>query len=152
MEHPTKNGHLSKANLQPPPATTTMAEEAIDMADEAIEVIDVVDLTHSESDPPTPPTTFKMWLDICPMAKPSVRYGPGRGGHFRVFYDMGVTQAMADLRNTVQDEMTRVGMAEFPRYQPLCLKIWFFMKRPKSDFINRQRVAGRLKPSALADA
>ncbi len=26
------------------------------------------------------------------------------------------------------------------------------MKRPKSDFINRQRVAGRLKPSALADA
>ncbi len=81
-----------------------MAEEAIDMADEAIEVIDVVDLTHSESDPPTPPTTFKMWLDICPMAKPSVRYGPGRGGHFRVFYDMGVTQAMADLRNTVQDE------------------------------------------------
>ena len=110
---------------------------------------EVIDLTHGE---PDPPTTLKMWLDVCPMAKPSVRYGPGRGGAFRFYYNHRVQAAMQDLRNAVMDEMTRLGMDEYPRNQPLSLKVWFFLKRPKSDFINRQRVAGRLKPSALAEA
>ena len=86
------------------------------------------------------------------MAKPSVRYGPGRGGAFRFYYNHRVQAAMQDLRNAVMDEMTRLGMHQFPRSQPLSLKVWFFLKRPKEEFINRQRVAGRLKPSALAEA
>ena len=71
---------------------------------------------------------------------------------FRPFYNHRVQEGMQDLRNAVQDEMTRLHLNPYPRHQPLCLKVWFFMKRPKDDFINRERAVGRLKPRALAEA
>ena len=71
---------------------------------------------------------------------------------FRPFYNHKVQQEMQDMRNAVQDEMIRLGNEPFPRNQPLCLHVWFFLKRPKNDFIDRERAVGRLKPRALAEA
>ena len=71
---------------------------------------------------------------------------------FCPFYNHKVQQGMQDIRNAVQDEMIRLGNEPFPRNQPLCLPVWFFLKRPKNDFINRERVVGRLNLRALAEA
>ena len=43
--------------------------------------------------------------------------------------------------------VTRAG-PHFPEGTPVSLQIWFFLRRPDSDFVGRKRAPGNLKPSA----
>ena len=93
-------------------------------------------------------------LPYTPMAKPSVSYGPGRGGMkgwFRAYVNNEVKRKMNDWREYVRNDMTMKGVSKIPRHLPVVLKAWFFLKRPASDFVNRTRGYDRLKQSAKRD-
>ena len=42
------------------------------------------------------------------------------------------------------------GFVKIPRNMPVGMKIWFFLKRPASDFVSRRRGENRLRPEALS--
>ena len=93
---------------------------------------------------------------MAPEAKPSIRCGAGRGKGgkkhwFRPHFDNAATQKRALLHRIVTDAMRNHGCQKIPAGVPVAMKVWFFLRRPDSDFISRRRVAGRLKPSALTD-
>ena len=100
----------------------------------------------------------RLRVDMCPVAKPSVRFGPGRGGggrvngYYRMYKDNEVTRKMDELREMCKVAATAQGVSIIPRNQPVMIKAWFFLKRPEEDFISRRRVAGRLREEALLDA
>ena len=127
---------------------------------------EVVDLTETDDEKPStrnasPGNTLsndrlRMWIAMAPEAKPSIRYGPGRGKGgkkhwFRPYFDNAATQKRALLHRIVTDAMRNHGCQKTPAGVPVAMKVWFFLRRPDSDFISRRRVAGRLKPSALTD-
>ena len=107
---------------------------------------EVVDLTEVQDDPPV----IQLWVDMCPVAKPSVSFGPGRGtsGLWRRYIDTGVKNKMNQLKQITKTTMARMGMQKFPRRTPVVLKAWFFLRRPEDDFVGRRRGIGRLKESA----
>ena len=42
------------------------------------------------------------------------------------------------------------GFVKIRRRMPVEMKVWFYLKRPESDFVGRHRGEGRLKPEALS--
>jgi Endodeoxyribonuclease RusA len=124
----------------------------------------VVDLTHENDDngdvPPYPVPEIlrhqiqqhhvRIRVDMCPVSKPSVRFGPGRGTRgpgmlFRRYFDTDVSQKIEQLRNACIASREVQGIAIIPRQQCCIVKAWFFMKRPNDDFRGRVRGPGRLK-------
>ena len=107
---------------------------------------EAVDLTQSEDD-----LAMEVWVDICPVAKPSVRFGPGRGGgkgFWRRCIDTGVRNKMNLVKQRCKNYLAAQGLSLLPRRVPVIVEAWFFLKRPDSDFVNNQRGLGRLKESA----
>ena len=39
---------------------------------------------------------------------------------------------------------------KIPRRMPVEMKVWFYLKKPESDFVGRRRGEGRLRPKALS--
>ena len=143
---------------------------------------EVVDLTHDEEEgnghhgpfagvnltallldhvqPPQQPNVgppnyhYQGVIPFAPVAKPSISYGPGRGGMkgwFRAYVDNDVKRKMNETKQYVKNDMAMKGVTQIPRNLPVTLKAWFFLKRPASDFVDRQRGFGRLKQSAISD-
>ena len=123
----------------------------------------VVDLT--EDDDANPPKNqrdllsqdmLRMRIAMAPEAKPSVRYGPGRGrgvkkNWFRPHFDNAVTQKRNHLNGIVLEAMKNHGCKKIPAGVPVAMRVWFFLRRPDSDFISRRREIGRLKQLVLTD-
>lgn len=104
---------------------------------------------------PAPGWTYKMWISTCPVAKPSVSFGPGRGGPsglWRRYLHTDVTAKMNELKQQCSEAMRSHGFVIVPREVPVKVKAWFFTRRPNEDFISRVRAEGRLKPSAKEDS
>lgn len=113
---------------------------------------EVVDLTDSLQDDSTS-TELKLWIPMCPLAKPSVSCGPGRGGPkgwFRACIDNGVKKRMAEFKAFVSAAAAARGFQLFPRNQPVQMIVWFFLRRPTGEFVSRTRGPHRLKESAAA--
>ncbi len=91
-------------------------------------------------------------VDMPPVAKPSVKHGPGRGGGLRTYQDNEVVAKMDQLRQLCNAARTEQGIDVVPIGTPVMVSAWFFMKRPNEDFIARKRVAGKLKPEAETPA
>ena len=104
--------------------------------------------------PQQPNYHYQGLLPFTPLAKPSVSYGPGRGGMkgwFRACVNNEVKRKMNETKQCVKNDMAMKGVSQIPRNTPVVLKAWFFLKRPASDFVNRTRGFGRLKQSAMSD-
>ena len=115
-----------------------------------------MDLTQEEVDDgvedPDEMYHLKMWIDEKPLAKPSIRYGPGRGGPkgwFRAYTDNKARAQSQKIKTLISNACQHHGYQPIPRNRPVQMKVWFFLRRPDSDFISKQRGTGRLKPSAL---
>lgn len=135
---------------------------------------EVVDLTEESNDdfdhgqetdpgPPAPPInppipTLRIHVDMCPISKPSIRFGPGRGGggragnFYRRYVENDVVAKMGLLREICRSAASAHGMPIIPRNQPVSIKAWFFLKRPAEDFTSRRRAVGRLREEALSVA
>ena len=112
----------------------------------------VVDLTQEEEEPEGK-HHLRMWIPMPPIAKPSVSYGPGRGGPkgwFRMYINSGVKKKMAEFRLLVKEAAARERFHLIPRNKPVQMTVWFFLRRPDDDFTSRHRGKGRLKESAKA--
>ncbi len=107
----------------------------------------VVDLTQSDEDEQA--DELKMVVPMCPMAKASVSYGPGRGGGLRAYFNNDVTRAKKQFADHVRAAASAQGFQMIERSQPVTIKVWCFLKRPKDDFVSKRREAGNLRPSAL---
>lgn len=128
------------------------------------ETDDEIDADHGQPAVPVPNnagnqqiqlSVVRLKVDMCPIAKPSVRFGPGRGGPngmYRRYIDTAVTNKMAELRSYCVLARDAQGVQIIPRNVPVVVKAWFFLKRPTEDFISRRRVAGRLREEALQEA
>lgn len=105
------------------------------------EIVDLTDVEHE----------LKVWINRKPLSKPSVRMGPGRGGKgvFRMFTDGQARREMNEVKELVRAAAASHGHTPIPRDKPVKLTIWCFLKRPTTDFVGKQRLAGRLKASAL---
>ena len=114
----------------------------------------VVDLTHDE-DGNSNNHHMRLWIPMCPIAKPSVSYGPGRGGPkgwFRMYINTGVKKKMGEFKAFVGKAASRQGFQRIPRNRPVQMTVWFFLRRPDDDFTSRTRGIGRLKELAMADS
>ena len=69
-----------------------------------------------------------------------------------MYIDTSVKKKMAEFKAFVVEAATRQGFHLIPRNQPVQMKVWFFLKRPASDFTSRRRGMERLKESAMADS
>jgi Holliday junction resolvase RusA-like endonuclease len=115
--------------------------------------VEVVDLTQEANQ------ELRMYIPICPVAKPSVSYGPGRGrgrgsqGWFRAYINNDVRNKMNQFKSIVQEFATASGFSIIPRHIPVQLKVWFFLRRPDTDFVGRNRSRGHtvLQEEARAD-
>ena len=114
----------------------------------------VVDLTQEEEEEEVN-HHLRMWIPMPPIAKPSVSYGPGRGGPkgwFRMCINSGVKKKMAEFKSLVKEAAAREGFQQIPRNKPVQMTVWFFLRRPDDDFTSRRRGMGRLKESAMASS
>ena len=96
---------------------------------------------------------LQLHIPMCPISKPSVSYGPGRGGPrgwFRCYVDTSVRKKMQEFHAHVLAASNSQGFVKIPRNMPVGMKIWFFLKRPASDFVSRRRGENRLRPEALS--
>ena len=91
---------------------------------------------------------LRMWIHEPPLAKPSVRHGPGRGGLWRVYTDRKAKAKSDRLRGMISRAMTEHGYQTIPRDRPVKLTMWAFLRRPNDDFVSKVRGPGRLKESA----
>ena len=85
---------------------------------------------------------LQLHIPMCPISKPSVSYGPGRGGPrgwFRCYVDTSVRKKMQEFHAHVMAASNSQGFVTIPRNMPVGMKIWFFLKRPASDFVSRRR-------------
>lgn len=104
---------------------------------------------------------IRIKVDMCPVSKPSIRFGPGRGRGggggrggatiYRRYVDTAVTCQMKKLRDICHTALNGEGLTILPRQQPCILKAWFFMRRPEEDFVCRRRGPGRLREEASSD-
>lgn len=94
---------------------------------------------------------LRLNVDMPPVAKPSVRFGRGRGtgNLYRMYFDNDVVTKREQFRTICRIAAEEQGILPIPREQPVSIRAWFFLKRPAQDFISRRRVAGRLKPDVL---
>ena len=69
-----------------------------------------------------------------------------------MYIDTSVKKKMAEFKAFVVEAAMRQGFQLIPRNQPVQMKVWFFLKRPASDFTNRRRGMERLKESAMTDS
>ena len=106
----------------------------------------VVDLT--EDDDANPPQNqrdllsqdmLRMRIAMAPEAKPSVRYGPGRGrgvkkNWFRPYFDNAVTQKRNHLNGIVLEAMKNHGCKKIPAGVPVAMRVWFFPSTPRQRF------------------
>jgi len=116
-----------------------------------MEGTNVVDLTQDDDDNAN--AKLQVWIPMPPCAKPSVRFGPGRGnrfkGWFRAYVDNDVKRDMQQFGSLVQQAATAAGFTMFPRTVPVVIKVWCFLCRPQEDFIGRRREMGNLRVSAI---
>lgn len=91
-------------------------------------------------------------IDMAPVAKPSIRHGPGRGGAIRTYQDNEVVAQMNQVRQLCTAARIEQGVPIIPSGIPVTLTAWMYMRRPNEDFISRRRVEGRLKPEAMTPA
>ena len=121
------------------------------------------DLTNSSGEEEEELSTLQMVLNFPPESKPSVGFGPanprgsgfrgrGRGfGRLQLFRccpDNNVKAKKQQFAALVGQEIQRVGFKRMPRSVPVKLEAWFFLQRPKSDFVGKDRSRG-LKEQAL---
>jgi len=99
---------------------------------------EVVDLTETDDErtstrntPPFWNDRLRMWIAMAPEAKPSIRYGPGRGRggkkNWRPHFDNAVTQKRNTLHGIVVDAMRNHGRQKTPAGVPVAMKVWFFL-------------------------
>ena len=96
---------------------------------------------------------LQLHIPMCPISKPSVSYGPGRGGPrgwFRCYVNTSVKKKMQQFHTHVLAEGNARGFVKIPRRMPVEMRVWFYLKRPESDFVGRRRGEGRLRPEALS--
>ena len=128
-----------------------------------------LDLTASsgeeEETPPEAPE-LRMVVHMAPESKPSVRFGPAnpRGGGgcegrgrgfgrlklFRCCTDTDRKRKKEHFASQVSQHAHRQGFQQLPRSVPVKVEAWFFLRRPESDFVNRDRARG-LKDTALTE-
>lgn len=84
-------------------------------------------------------------IDMCPFPKPSVRWGSGRGGPVRRYFDASTTQKLNQLRQAAAAAANNQNVTMISRNQPVRIKAWFFLKRPAEDFVSRIRDASRIR-------
>lgn len=95
---------------------------------------------------------LQLHLNVKPVAKPSLKYGGGRGRFFmRRYLDSSVAKKMKEVTKLCADAMTANGLVIVPRTTPVKVKAWMFLRRPDSDFLSKVRGVGRIKPSALLE-
>jgi Holliday junction resolvase RusA-like endonuclease len=95
---------------------------------------------------------LRMWIPMPPCAKPSVSYGPGRGGpkgFFRCFIHTDVKKKMKQFGSIVAAEAKRTGYRTIQRHKPVVLKVWCLLRRPETDFVGRRREANNLRLDRL---
>ena len=103
---------------------------------------------------------IRIRIDMCPVAKPSIRFGPGRQARgrgqrshpilYRRYVETDVMQQMEQLRNACITAAQTQGITIIPRDQPCIVKAWFFTKRPKDEFVSKRRDNG-LREDAKTD-
>ena len=99
-----------------------------------------------------PPRRIKFWIDKPPLSKPSVSWGPGRGGPIRTYTQPKAKKAMDDVHREAQRQKEAHGFSTIERTTPVSMTVWFFNPRAKEDFVSRRPGYGRLKPTSLSDA
>ena len=112
---------------------------------------EVVDLTQDDNGD----QELQFWIPMCPIAKPSVSYGPGRGGPkgwFRMHINNDVRKKMNELKQIARIEARKAGFQLLKRTQPVSVTAWFFLKRPDSDFISRIRSRGLTEKAKKEEA
>jgi Holliday junction resolvase RusA-like endonuclease len=98
------------------------------------------------------PLNLNVWIPMEPCAKPSVRFGRGRGGFKswqRCYKDNDVALKMNLFGDHIKTAMALIGFTLRPRNEPLAVVIWCFLRRPNHHFVNNDRVAGRLKDAMV---
>ena len=143
-----------------------MAEEVVDLTTDddhgghqpAMEQQQQQQQQQQQRQPNVPPAAigvanrvFNCWIPMCPVAKPSIEFGRGRGGQCRMFINNDVKRKMNQVKDSVKMAALNCGFQIIPRHLPVQLTVWFFLKRPDSDFTSRMRGKNRLKESSLAD-
>jgi Holliday junction resolvase RusA-like endonuclease len=117
--------------------------------------VDLVHSSDSDDDDDEYDTSFQvlnMWIPLPPCAKPSVSYGPGRGGRkgiFRCFIHNDVKKKMKQFGSIVAAEARVNGFREIQRNKPVVLNIWCLLRRPDEDFVGRRRVANNVRADRL---
>jgi Holliday junction resolvase RusA-like endonuclease len=110
----------------------------------------VLDLTQSsEDEEPSGNHVLNVWVPQCPCPKPTVSYGPGRGGHHRHYMATGVKKKMKEFGDIVKASFQSTGFTMIPKDRPVVVKVWCFLSRPDGDFVGRRRQVGNLRPAAL---
>ncbi len=111
----------------------------------------VLDLTQSsEDEEPFANHVLNVWVPQCPCPKPTVSYGPGRGGHQRHYTVTGVKKKMKEFGDIVKASFQSTGFTMIPKDRPVVIKVWCFLSRPSGDFVGRRRQEGNLQPTALS--
>lgn len=91
-------------------------------------------------------------IALPPCSKPSVCYGPGRGGSrglYRCYIDNDAKNKMLEFGRVVGVEASRAGFRLIQRTKPVVVHIWAFLARPMSDFTSRRRAANNLTDAAV---
>ena len=75
-----------------------------------------------------------------------------KAGFVHTHIDSGVRKRMAEFKAFVSAAASTSGFQLLSRDQPVQIIVWFFLRRPTSDFVSRRRGRHRLKESAAASA
>lgn len=124
-----------------------------------IDVVDLVSSADEEEDGNFVAVTVQMNIPMDPYAKPSVRYGPGRGGGsgrgggggrfngwYRCYTDKKAEAKMELFKGYAKASVTQTrAFRMYPRPVPVKVEIWCFIRRPDAHFINKIRGPGRLR-------
>ena len=123
--------------------------------DPANNLVVLLDDSSDSSDNTNTPKDFKAWIEMAPVPKASVAHGPGRGRGrgrgwpTRTYLPSNTRKKMHQLSTLVKAAAESSGFKRIPRGVPVQVSLWFYIRRPDEDFVNRQRAEGRLKPNAL---
>ena len=108
-------------------------------------IVDLLGASSSDSDtnsdPPMP--AYEFYIPGNPTPLPRSRFF--RGGFFN-----HSRQAMRDFGLNVRRNLSLTGPGVlFDRQKPVTVTIWFYLKRPATDFVGRQRCPGNLRNESL---